>query len=58
MPLLAVQRPILHMSEFTTHQLLYQALLLGAVAGDVGALLQCMTCVTIPVSMLHAKSSI
>ena len=50
MPLLAVQRPILYMLEFTTRRLLYQAFLLGtalATAGDVDALSQCMTCVTI-----------
>ncbi len=58
MPLLAVHCPIPDMLEFTTHKLLFKAFLLGTVACDVGTLSQCMTCVTVPVMMLRAQSSI
>jgi hypothetical protein len=56
MPLLAVHCPIPDMLEFTTHQLLYQAFLLGTVACDVDTLSQYITCVTVPVMVLCAKS--
>ncbi len=58
MPLSAVHCPTLDMLKFTTHQLLYKAFLLDTAACDVDTLSQNMTCVTVPVMMLHPKSSI
>jgi hypothetical protein len=58
MPLLAVRCPTLDMSEFTTHQLLYKASLSDTAAGDVDTLLQCMTCVAMPVMMVYPESSV